>query len=50
MIACLKCGFPYCNVDPNSPQKDLKNIQNCKTKNCFSFKREIRIGGFSKKK
>ena len=40
MIACLKCGFPYCNVDPNSPQKRLKKIfKIAKPKIVFSFKK-----------
>ena len=39
MIACLKCDFPTVMLTQIHHKKDLKNIQNSKTKNCFSFKK-----------
>lgn len=42
MIACLKTGITYTNLDPNSPEERLiKIIASCKPKLFFSFSDEL---------
>ena len=49
MLACLKIGAVYSNIDPNSPIERLKRmLEICKPKYLFTYKSDFKNNsGFS---